>query len=373
MVDEKEEYLGPFNVFTNNTDDTYEFVDIDSVSFLFNDRFLNTTIWLKSLDDLKTSNLSGTVKYGILLNSDLNSLTGLDGIDYEYQLMINSSNEDKIVTKELNEISNEGYKRQVFSDDINWTDFLDNNQNFINLDLDLKDLLNSQKYIILFYAIFEKIETNGNSPILFIDTTKRAHIPPPEVQVVFHENPIKIQIGSSKEIELTAISHTLSNVILQLGLEDFKLDFSDVSADFHDLNEFLGEDVTVHYYLSPLSEEIIRINFDVDNNAIPTNRTVKFITEVVDNDALHYFDGLVNKYKNISDIHSLYSFIDRGEKSRSEQNLRIVLYHEDILDEIHKTWEKLGGFLTFIYIPLAALIPFIIKSLRKYISNRRTI
>ena len=38
----------------------------------------------------------------------------------------------------------------------------------------------------------------------------------------------------------------------------------------------------------------------------------------------------------------------------------------DIFDEIYKVWEKLGGFLTFIYITLAASLPWIIKKIRGF-------
>ena len=42
----------------------------------------------------------------------------------------------------------------------------------------------------------------------------------------------------------------------------------------------------------------------------------------------------------------------------------------DIFDEIYKVWEKLGGFLTFIYIPLAASLPWIIKKIRGFKQKR---
>ena len=42
--------------------------------------------------------------------------------------------------------------------------------------------------------------------------------------------------------------------------------------------------------------------------------------------------------------------------------LEVIEYN--ILDEIYKIWEKLGGFLTFIYIPLAAVLPWIIKKIK---------
>ena len=111
------------------------------------------------MNDLKTSNFSGIVKYGILFNSDLNSYTGLDGIDYEYELTVNSTDQEKIITKELNEIAKEGYKKIISSEKINWNDFLDHNKNYIDLNVDLEKILNSEKYRVLFYTIFEKKRT----------------------------------------------------------------------------------------------------------------------------------------------------------------------------------------------------------------------
>jgi hypothetical protein len=42
--------------------------------------------------------------------------------------------------------------------------------------------------------------------------------------------------------------------------------------------------------------------------------------------------------------------------------IQIIEYN--IVDEIYKTWEKLGGFLTFIYVPLVALLPWMIKRIK---------
>ena len=367
VVDERERngtYL--FNIYTTDEHDKYEFVDIDSVSFLFNDLFFNATIWLKSLDDLKASNFSGIVKYGILFNSDLNSYTGFDGIDYEYELTINSTDQERIITKELNEIAKEGYKKIISSEKINWNKFLNHNQNYIDLNVDLEKILNSEKYRILFYTIFEKKGINGNKPILLLDTTKIIHIPPPEVQMIFHENPIKIQIGKSKDIELTIISESLSHVLAQVRFIDFEDLFPNVQVYFHDVNQDLGTNKSTFLELSPLTQEIKQIRFNVDDNAVPTNKTVKFTTEIVSNNFINYFDPLINKYKSDGGI-----IHDFSEKSTVEQHIRIILYHEDLLDQIHETWQKLGGFLTFIYVPIAALIPFIIKSLRKYVSNKK--
>ena len=202
---------------------------------------------------------------------------------------------------------------------------------------------------------------------MLLDTTKIVHIPPPEVQMIFHENPIKIQIGKSKDIELTMISESLSQVLAQVRFIDFENLFPNVQASFLDVNQDLGTNKSTFLELSPMTQEIKQIRFVVDDSAVPTNKTVKFVTEIVSNNFINYFDPLINKYKSDGGI-----IHDFSEKSTIEQHVRILLYHVDLVDQIHETWQKLGGFLTFIYVPIAALVPFIIKSLRKYLSNKKS-
>ena len=162
--------------FPTNSDslNNYQFIDIDSVSYLYNKNFLNATFWVKSLDQLKSSNITGIIRYGILVNSDLNLKTGLEGTDYEYELIINISNNNKYITKELKEVSWKGDKKVILSDNkINWNDFFKGKNNYIDLNIDLRKILNSETYTILFYTIFQKLEKEDVNSLLIIDLTRR--------------------------------------------------------------------------------------------------------------------------------------------------------------------------------------------------------
>jgi hypothetical protein len=98
----------------------YEFINLQSASYLVNENFLNVTLWTKSLDKLTSGNLSdGNVTYGILINSDPSSNTGKDGVDYQFEIKLNNKN--KQIAKELREISNEGYTKRIkiYNEDYN--------------------------------------------------------------------------------------------------------------------------------------------------------------------------------------------------------------------------------------------------------------
>ena len=97
-----------------------DFINLQSASYLVNENFLNITLWTKSLDKLlSTSSLFGNITYGALINSDPSSNTGKDGVDYQLEIKLNKNKNE--VTKELNEISNEGYMKKIktYNEDYN--------------------------------------------------------------------------------------------------------------------------------------------------------------------------------------------------------------------------------------------------------------
>ena len=65
------------------------FIDIDSINYFSDGRFLNSTLWLRSLDALSINNgmpTSQSIYYGMLIDADSNNNTGFQGIDYQVEV-----------------------------------------------------------------------------------------------------------------------------------------------------------------------------------------------------------------------------------------------------------------------------------------------
>jgi hypothetical protein len=145
-----------------------DFINLQSASYLVNENFLNVTFWIKSLDKLPSTNsLRGNVTYGILINSDPSSNTGKDGVDYQYEITLDKNTEK--VIKELREISNEGYTKRIKAYTDDYYKILEKGNNYITMDLDLKDILSPKVFKVLFYAIYESPNNKNNDSSRFID------------------------------------------------------------------------------------------------------------------------------------------------------------------------------------------------------------
>ena len=213
----------------------YEFINLQLASYLVNENFLNVTLWIKSLNKLTIGNLSaGNVTYGILINSDPSSNTGKDGVDYQFE--INLNNKNKQIIKELKEISNEGYTKRIktYKDDYN--KILEEGNNYINLDLDLKDILSPKVFKVLFYAIYEtassRTTTNNinNESFRIIDYLRWVNIPPPEVDITFKPEFINLVQGKDEVITIFTNSKSISDIFVHFYIQnqpkDLDINFS---------------------------------------------------------------------------------------------------------------------------------------------------
>ena len=74
------------------------FIDIDSINYFSDGRFLNSTLWLRSLDALTINNRMLTrqsIYYGMLIDADSNNNTGIQIQGIDYQVEVKWSNKTK--------------------------------------------------------------------------------------------------------------------------------------------------------------------------------------------------------------------------------------------------------------------------------------
>lgn len=191
------------------------FTDINSVNYISDGRYLNSTFWLDSITELFNSNgLSNTrqIYYGILIDSDFNNDTGYQGIDYQVEIKWNDTS--KQWSRSFNEFSAEGHTRNISNIDYNHQGFYDKKSDSITLDLDLKPMLNPDKYRLFFYAYSL---TNGN---YLLDAVRWIYIPPPEFTISTKPEVLQLTPGSKKSIDVLVNSTTGFQPVVELSVEN---------------------------------------------------------------------------------------------------------------------------------------------------------
>jgi hypothetical protein len=336
-------------------DNELDFINLQSASYLVNENFLNVTFWTKSLDKLTSTNsLYGNVTYGVLINSDPSSNTGKDGIDYQFEIKLDK-NKEKVI-KELREISNEGYTKRIKAYKDDYTKILEKGNNYITMDLELKEILTPKVFKALFYAIYESPNNKNNYSSRFIDYLRWVNIPPPEVTITTKPESINLIQGKDEVLTIFANSKSVSDVFIHFYFQNQP---KNLDINFSD-----------NYVALPsMGEEFVEANIKANQNTDPRKATLKLISEFqFPNENIGYFNNVINNQTIQSEKESKYLVKNKVEKMATLIPLEVVKY--DIFDEIYKIWEKLGGFLTFIYIPLAASLPWIIKKIRDFKHKR---
>src|SRR6187200_3018371 len=86
-----------------------------------------------------------------MIDADLNSYSGFQGVDYELQMSWNKHT--KTWTQTLIEYASDGNSRRISpAADTNFTSFTEKDKNYVKLDLNLKSILYPPRYRIIFYV-----------------------------------------------------------------------------------------------------------------------------------------------------------------------------------------------------------------------------
>ncbi|HET7643618.1 MAG TPA: hypothetical protein VFK40_08930 [Nitrososphaeraceae archaeon] len=304
------------NLFIDSTGKPYynkemqdEAVDIESVNLFSNGHILNATLWIgKPIPEEKTllENKISNLIYGILIDSDLDPLTGKDGIDYQLELQWNNIN--KTWVKMLGEYSSTNSFR-VFNYNNNYTNFygkaLDpltkkSDHGYVLLSLNLDDLKLLDKYNIIFYS--QKISNYNNFEIYEFDFTSPITIPSPQFTFILSEDNKIVKQGESKTL----------TVQLKSNLEDLSQHViinpaqSDPSIKLIPLNNNINSNINI----KPLEIKIeVAKNAEVGDHIIPIslNYTLDSIEQGARFLNLQYYEpsfqnssGYINSKSNIT-------------------------------------------------------------------------
>lgn len=205
VIDDKNDLI---NIGTGNQTAGPPYVDIKSVTYSSDGRSLNSTLWLSSFSSHPSRERVG---YGVLVDADLNTNTGFQGIDYKVEFTWNSTAKKWI--KVFGEFSSDRNERMIVEpiDTITHLVGERTREAYVTLDVELGRMLSPESYRLFYYAYASQAkdpksgESKG-SP--FIDAVRWAFVPPPEFTITTEPQFINLRAGEEKDILVIVTSRT---------------------------------------------------------------------------------------------------------------------------------------------------------------------
>lgn len=193
-----------------STRDGKNYIDIQSVSYFSNGRYLNATIWLA--DFIVNPKDYELVDYGMYFDADSNNETGLSGIDYKVEVSWN--NESGTWTRLFEEWSARGQSKTLSKQE-NITDFFEDGASHVTLSADLDSMLSPNNYRVFFYA--EGINYLQKQFSWIIDSTDWISVPSPEPVFVISPSPIVLTQGGESIAEVRINSSSAEELELNIN------------------------------------------------------------------------------------------------------------------------------------------------------------
>jgi hypothetical protein len=229
---------------------------IKSAIYSSNGTILNATIWLDKTFNDKPIGHDPNLSYGMYIDADSNSKTGVGGTDYWVETSWNGKNWTRMISEMP---SGNGEARKVLYREDNYSNFFDKegNSSYIELYLDLGLIGYPDNYRILFTnADF----FNGSKKYTTIDYTNWVYIPPPKYHITPIPNSIVLQPGEENTIQLKATSTT--------GLRSM-VNLSTINAE-----NITGTFITNRTTFSPSGWTFVYLKVKASNNAAANTYTL---------------------------------------------------------------------------------------------------
>src|SRR6185312_14292998 len=312
------------------------FTDIRYINYFSDGQFLNATMWLDGFTS--TPPTDRKVNYGMYIDSDFDNNTGIDGIDYKVEIHWNP--DSKSWTRSFEEWSTNSKNKTIESTQ-NFTDFYQKGGSFVNLYVDLKDMMYPQKYRVLFYA--EEIKTKGVNWI--INYPNWINIPPPKFIISVNPSIINVKAGEPKTVELQVASSQ--------GFQPHVNFFTDNSQNTSFVKySFLYNNIPI----SSTGEATTLLTIYTTSEAIRLSHNAiiyanfSFPTQVLPR---QISDNIKVPTKNVISS-TLFTIIIQDPPSP--------------IDYLNDFWNKTGGFINFVYLAGVAAVSWIFTT---YIKNRK--
>lgn len=336
----------PFDWIDMNNNQRHAFngdpsTDILAVNYHSNGTNLYSTLWLLAPFNETTPNNRIEINYGMFIDADSNSNTGVDGIDYQIEL----SGQNETWTRTFSQWSSVDSNRTL-EQNYNYLGLLNRaeQEKYVLLDADLDAMGTPDKYRVIFYAE----EIDGSS--WKTDFTNWINIPQPEVVMSTTPSSVDFMPGENKTIELQVNSSTDFNSDIQIYTAnqspDIKVNFmnkelyvpsNSVAATPFQIK--VSEDTKPRQYTIPI----------VINSSVPVESFIK-----------------PNLSEGINNSNIIPSFIT-SEKITKQTSLTItVLEPLNSLDKFLESLKKFEFIITLTFGIIAGhIVPWIFRKVKK--------
>ena len=206
ITDERSNWIDINNIHRDGNPST----DILNVNYLSDGNTLNATLWLAAPVN-KILNNTNVVKYGMLIDADSSSATGIRGFDYQVEVKWQNGS----WTRTFTEWSSSGEAR-ILTEEYNYTGFYGTNSSYVMLYSDLKAMGFPTKYNVVFYAA----ERNKESSKWIYDFTKVIQIPTAELTLSSIPSSLVMRPGEVADVEIMARAKDLENHLVSLSIQN---------------------------------------------------------------------------------------------------------------------------------------------------------
>jgi hypothetical protein len=203
----------PFDSYLNNIRSVgLPYTDILTANYFSNGNNLTGILWLSAPFKNFISPDKGKINYGMFIDADLNTATGISGIDLQLEI----SGQNGTWTKTLRQYSSiEGTNRTLYEKK-NYSGFHgDKSDKYVILSINMDVVGSPDKYKFIFYA-----EQQLNNSISKIDYTNWIQVPKPDFDITFVPDSLELTKGEEKTIELNLKSTTDLEPIVHLFTND---------------------------------------------------------------------------------------------------------------------------------------------------------
>jgi hypothetical protein len=312
-------------------------IDIRSVNYFSNGKFLNATIWFPKPT---LSNLSlaipqndSTIDYGMYIDADFDNKTGVEGIDYMIEIQWDNS------TKKWNRVVEEwatNTNAKVLSKEQNYTD-ISENEGYVSIYADLNMLTSPVRYKVIFYAQ----EIKGKT--WTIDHTEWLYIPPPKFTISTLPGSVDVRAGENSTVEVSVKSDE-------------------------------GFEPAVLLYSANQSEGV-KLDFKYDRLKIPSYgvASTPLVISTHQNASQQPYTATIFANFTFPNEKFITPLLQVKSQSIEEQASLTVKIDEPvtIIDQISDFWQKLGSPINFVYVIAAALAPFVYALVKRSLEKHR--
>jgi hypothetical protein len=265
--------------FYEDSDISYDAINVDSVSYLSDGKTLNVTFWFSAPFDSTPNMYIPT--YAMYIDVDSNSKTGSrhgpGGADYSVKLTWNNATNkwEKLFGEESATVVGAEYTTgsyRLLNKTDNYTNFFEAGNNYIKLPLDLNAISSPGQYLVTFEAEYKNMSKWYNYPIgnslgiikdvfpwISIPETKfNVTLSPSTLTIKPHENKtVEIRISSNVNLDSTSILSTEKNrTDVQLLIDPTRINIAPNGAGTSYFYIYAFDNVSSHTATIPIYQSL---------------------------------------------------------------------------------------------------------------------